>query len=107
MILQCQDIIIIWLRLNNDWKNLNTPEKEQGKDKKKIAYHDAIKLYNTLLSIYFNDYNNISDEKKKKENMGEKHNPNNLLIKGYRFLESRKKDNVSHSQKKLLLKERN
>ena len=65
MILQCQDIIIIWLRLNNDWKNLNTPEKEQGKDKKKIAYHDAIKLYNTLLSIYFNDYN-ISDEKKKK-----------------------------------------
>ena len=44
---------------------------------------------------------------KKKENMGEKHNPNNLLIKGYRFLESRKKDNVSHSQKKLLLKERN
>ena len=36
-----------------------TPEKEQGKDKKKIAYHDAIKLYNTLLSIYFNDYNNF------------------------------------------------
>ena len=66
-----------------------TPEKAEIKDKKKIAYHNAIKLYNTLLSIYFNDYNNISDEKK--ENMGGKYNPNNLPIKGYRFLESRKK----------------
>ena len=39
--------------------------------------------------------------------MGEKYNPNNLLIKGYRFTESKKEGEkkVNHSQKKLLLKE--
>ena len=42
-----------------------TPQKVKAKEKKKILYHNAIKLYNTLLSIYFNDYNNITDEEKK------------------------------------------
>ena len=29
---------------------------------------------------------------KRKEKMGEKYNPNNLLIKGQRFIESKKED---------------
>ena len=29
--------------------------------------------------------------------MGEKYNPSNLLIKGYRFIESKKKDKKSNS----------
>ena len=76
MICQCQDIII-WLRLNNHWnkKYIYTPQKEVTKYKKKIVYHNAIKLYNTLLSIYFNDYDNITDQEKEK--MGEKYS---LLI---------------------------
>ena len=50
-------LITICLRLNNDWKNLKTftPQKANPKDRKKILYHNAIKLHNTLLSIYFND----------------------------------------------------
>ena len=27
-------------------------------------YKNAVNLYNTLLTIYFNDYNNITDEEK-------------------------------------------
>ena len=54
---------------------------------KKVVYHNAIKLYNTLLSIHFNDYNNITDEEKQK--MDENYNPNNLVIKSYRFIESK------------------
>ena len=33
MILYCQDIIIIWLRLNNDWKNSKNLVLEQWKQK--------------------------------------------------------------------------
>ena len=36
--------------------------------KKKSMYNNAINLYNKLLKIYFNDYNNIRNEKK--EDMG-------------------------------------
>ena len=60
------------------------------KTKKKIVYNNVIKLYNILLSIYFNDYNNTTNEEKEK--MSEKYNPNNLLIKGYTFIESKKED---------------
>ena len=45
-------------------------------------YHNAIKIYNTLLYFYFDDYDNITEEGKEK--MGE--------IKGYRFIESKKED---------------
>ena len=41
--------------------------------------------------------------------MYEKHNPNNLLVKGYRFIEWKKEDEEKSKsqQKKLLLKEQN
>ena len=52
-------------------------------------YHNAIKLYNTLLRPYFNDFNNVTDEEKEK--IGEKYNANNLLIKSYGFIESKRK----------------
>ena len=47
------------------------------KERKKIVYNNAIKLYNKLVSIYFNDYDNTTNEEK--ERMGEKYNPNNLF----------------------------
>ena len=40
--------------------------------------------------MYYTDYINIPDEEKEK--MGEKYNPNNLFIKGHRFIESKKQD---------------
>ena len=45
----------------------------------------AKKLYSILLSIYYNDYNDITDEEKEK--VGKRYNPNNLLIKGQKFIE--------------------
>ena len=53
-------------------------------------YKNAKHLFNNLLSIYYNDYINIPD--KEREKMGEKYNPSNLLIKGHRFIESKKED---------------
>ena len=53
-------------------------------------YHNAIKLCNKLLSIYFNGYNNVTDKEKGK--MVEAYNLNNLLIKGCRFTEWKKED---------------
>ena len=38
--------------------------------------------------------------------MGEKYNPSNLLIKGYRFIESKKKDKNSKSQPEETIVER-
>ena len=61
-----------------------TPQKAKTKEKKKIVCYNAIKLYNKLLSIYYDNYNDITDEEKEK--MGEKYNPKNLLIKGQRFV---------------------
>ena len=60
-------------------------------------------LYNTLLSINYNDYNVITA--KKKENISEKYNRKNLLLKVQRSLNQRKKKKVNHSQNNLLLKE--
>ena len=70
---------------------------------KNSMYNNAVKLYNRLLFIYFNDYSNISNEIKE----GEKLDPSNFLIKGYRVLIERKKakKKVNHNRKKLLLKE--
>ena len=67
-------------------------------------YNNAIKLYNTLLSIYFNDYNDITH--KEKEKMGEKYNPNNLLIKSYKFIESKKVEEKSKPQPEKTIAER-
>ena len=58
--------------------------KAKTKEKKKIAYNNDKKLYSILLNIYCNDYNDMTDEEKEK--MDEKHNPNDLLIKGQNLL---------------------
>ena len=65
-------------------------KKQKKKEKKKILHHNAIKLFNTLLSNCFKDYNNNPDEEKEK--IGEKYNPNNILTKAYMFIESKKED---------------
>ena len=39
-------------------------------------YNNFQKLYNTQLTIYFNQYNNIAD----KERMDKKYDPENLLL---------------------------
>ena len=62
----------------------------KAKARKKIVYNNAIKLYNKLISNYLNDYDTTTDEEKEK--MVKKYNPNNLFIKGYRYIESKKED---------------
>ena len=62
-----------------------------GQKKRKLKrrlYNNAINLYHTLITIYFNQYNNIVN--KEKEDMVIKYDPSNLLIKGYSFIESKK-----------------
>ena len=62
-----------------------------GQKKRKLKrrlYNNAINLYHTLITIYFNQYNNIVN--KEKEDMVIKYDPSNLLIKGYRFIELKK-----------------
>ena len=57
----------------------------KAKKNKKIVYKNARELYSKLISISYNDYNDITDEEKKR--MGKKYNLKNLLIKGQRFIE--------------------
>ena len=52
--------------------------------KKKIVYNNAKKLYSILLSTYYNDDNEITDEEI--ENMGKKYSPNNLFIYNHLLL---------------------
>ena len=80
----------------NEFRNF-APRTEKTKIKKKTVYNNAINLYITLLTIYFNQYNNIAN--KEKEDMDKKYDPSNLLIKGYRFIESKKEvKEISKSQ---------
>ena len=67
--------------------------------KKKSMYNNAINLYNKLLKIYFNDYNNIRNEKK--EDMGKKYDPSNLLFLRYKFIESKKQSENKKKTKSL------
>ena len=69
-------------------------------------YHNAIKIYNTLLCLYFDDYDNITEERKEK--MGESIILIIYLLKVIDLLNRRKKmqKKVNHSPKKLLLKEK-
>ena len=84
-----------------------TPRAVKTKMKKKIVYNNAKKLYSILPSIYYNDYNDITDEENGR--MGKKYNPKNLLIEGESFIESKKEDEEKSKlqPKKLLLKEEN
>ena len=83
--------------------NQFTPQKSKTKVKKKTVSNNTKKLYNKLLSIYYDDYNDITDEEKEK--MGEKYNPKNILLKGQRFIES-KKEEKSKSQPEESIAER-
>ena len=42
------------------------PRTGKTKTRKNNGYKNVTKLYNTLLSIYLKEYNNITDEKKKR-----------------------------------------
>ena len=53
-------------------------------------HNNAEKLYNALLNIYFNQYNNIGD----KEHMDTKYDPENLLLQD-------QKSNVSKKEVKI------
>ena len=44
---------------------------------------NVVNLYDTLLAIYFNDCNSITDEEI--EEMGKKYDPSNLFPKGYKY----------------------
>ena len=72
------------------------------KAKKRTVYINGKKLYSKLLSVYYDDYNDIIDEEK--EYMGEKYNSKNLLLKGQRFIES-KKEEKSKSQAEETMKQ--
>ena len=50
-------------------------------------YKNARELYSKLISIYYDDYNDITDEEKKR--MSKKCDPKNLVIKGQRFNEEK------------------
>ena len=82
-------LILFYHRLN-EFKKFTPQTLKTKSKKKKIVYNNALNLCNKLLSIYFNDYNNITNEKK--EQMNKKYDPNNLLIKGYKFIDSKKVD---------------
>ena len=42
-----------------------TPRTVKTKENNKIVYNNARELYSKLLSIYYNDYNDITDDEKK------------------------------------------
>ena len=53
-------------------------------------YKNAANLYNTLLVIYFNYYDIITDEEKKE--MDKRYDPSYLFLKNYKYDEWYKKD---------------
>ena len=80
-----------------------TPRKLKTKAKNRTVYNNVRNIYYKLLSIYYDDYKDNTDEEKEK--MGEKYDPKNLLLKFENLLNRRKKKKLNHCQKKLLLKE--
>ena len=51
--------------------------------KKKSVFKNAANLYNTLLTIYFNNYNSIRD--KKIEEIDKRYDLINLFLKDYKY----------------------
>ena len=77
----------------------STSRKFKTKVKKRAAYNDAKKLYSKLLSIYYDDYNDITDEEK--ERMGEKYNLKNLLLTGQRFIKLKEEKSKSQPEESI------
>ena len=73
--------------------------------KKKSVFKNAANLYNTLLTIYFNNYNSIRD--KKIEEIDKRYDLINLFLKDYKYdvLYKNHDGKVHHSEKKLLQEE--
>ena len=55
-------------------------------------YNNVKNIYFKLLSIYYDDYKDNTDEEKEK--MGEKYDPKNLLLKVRKFIESKKEEKI-------------
>ena len=97
------DTLLSFYNQLQKFRNL-VSQTEKTKIKKKSVYKNSAILYNTLLHIYFSDYNNIMDENKKKliKNM--------MLViyfsKVINMMNGRKRmqEKINHSQKKLFLK---
>ena len=58
-------LVLLYYRLNKFKKF--TSQAVKTKTKNNIVYNNALNLYNKLLSIYFNDYNDITNEKRKRD----------------------------------------
>ena len=61
------------------FKKLKTIKQKAGK-KKASAYSE---LYNNLLGIYYNEYNELSDAQRRK--LDDNYDPKNLIPKGYDY----------------------
>ena len=57
------DTLLPFYHRLNEFRNV-APQTEKAKIKKNIVYNNAVSLYNTLLTIYFNQYNNITNKEK-------------------------------------------
>ena len=69
-----------------------TPRKLKTKAKNRTVYNNVRNIYYKLLSIYYDDYKDNTDEEKEK--MGEKYDPKNLLLKVRKFIESKKEEKI-------------
>ena len=75
-----------------------TPRTVKTKENNKIVYNNARELYSKLLSIYYNDYNDITDDEKKGW-------LKNMTLKIYLLKVKDLMKKANHGRKKLLLKE--
>ena len=75
-----------------------TPRTVKTKENNKIVYNNARELYSKLLSIYYNDYNGITDDEKKGW-------LKNMILKIYLLKVKDLMKKANHGRKKLLLKE--
>ena len=53
-------------------------QQKKQKNKQKKVHKNVVNLYYTLLAIYFNHYNSITDEEI--EEIDKKNNPGNLFL---------------------------
>ena len=75
-----------------------TPRTVKTKENNKIVYNNARELYSKLLSIYYNDYTDITDDEKKGW-------LKNMILKIYLLKVKDLMKKANHGRKKLLLKE--
>ena len=75
----------ILLSFYNNLNKFNTlnPRKERTKEKKATVYYNASPLHNEYLEIYFNQYNDLSDARKRE--LGNKYDPINLFLETHNY----------------------